>query len=79
MKEHENLDDLDQSILHILSLYENLNLLKLWYEIGELGTFGPVRKEEILERLNSLMAKGFVKCIDLGNGEVRWSLLKKPE
>ncbi len=79
MDEYENLDDLDQSILKILSLYEHINLLKLWYEIGELGTFGPVRKQEILDRLNSLMVKGFVKCIDLGNGEMRWVILRKPE
>jgi hypothetical protein len=79
MKEYENLDELDQSILHILSLYEHLNLLRLWYEIGEVGTFGPVRKQEILDRLSSLVNKGLVKCIDLGNGEMRWALIKKPE
>lgn len=74
MEEHENFDMLDQTILHILSLYEDLRLLELWFEIGELGTFGSVKKQDILNRLYSLLAKGCVDRIDLGNGNIKWSL-----
>lgn len=73
MEEHESLDTFDRSILQILSLYEHLNLLELWFEIGEAGTPEPVSKEEILNRLQSLMAIGFVERVTLGNGDIRWA------
>ena len=73
MEEHESLDTFDRSILQILSLYEHLNLLELWFEIGEAGTLEQVSKEEVLSRLDSLMAKGFVERVTLGNGDIRWA------
>ena len=73
MEEHGSLDTFDRSILQILSLYENLNLLELWFEIGEAGTLERVSKEEVLSRLQSLMVKGFVERVTLGNGNIRWA------
>ena len=73
MEEHESLDTFDRSILQILSLYEHLNLLELWFEIGEAGTLEQMSKEEVLSRLHSLMAKGFVERVSLGNGNISWA------
>jgi DNA-binding Lrp family transcriptional regulator len=78
MKGPEGLDATDRGILEILSLYEHLNLLELWFEIGEAGTLEPVSKEEVLSKLHSLMAKGFVERVTLGNGNIRW-VFKKAE
>ena len=64
MKEKNKLDTIDPNILRILSLYERLNLLQLWYECGEDGALkGRTTKEEILERLEYLRAKGLVERI----------------
>jgi len=73
MKGPEGLDATDRGILEILSLYEHLNLLELCFEIGEAGTLEQVSKEEVLSRLHSLMAKGFVECVTLGNGNISWA------
>jgi len=73
MEEHEILDTFDRSILQVLSLYEHLNFLELWFEIGEASTLEPVSKEEVLNRLHSLMDKGFVERINFGNGNIRWA------
>jgi hypothetical protein len=73
MDEYKSLDKFDQSILQILSLYEHLNLLELWFEIGETSSLERVNKEEVLSRLHSLMTKGFVECVTLGNGNIRWA------
>ena len=72
-EEHESLDTFDRSILQILSLYEHLNLLELWFEIGETGTLEQVSKEKVLRRLHSLMVKGFVERVSLGNGNISWA------
>lgn len=68
------MDAIDRGILNILSLYENLSFLELWFEIGETGGLGPVTKGEVLSRLQSLMAQGFLEGITVENGDVRWKL-----
>jgi len=73
MERLERLDTIDRSILQILSLYEHLNLLELWFEIGEAGTLEAVSKQEVLSRLHSLLAREFVELINLGNGNIRWA------
>jgi len=73
MEEGDSLDALDQCILKILSLYEHLNLLELWFEIGEASIPEPVSKEEVLNRLHSLADKGFVERINFGNENIRWA------
>jgi len=78
MEARGSLDTFDRSILQILSLYEHLSFLELWFEIGEAGTLEPVTKEEVLSRLDSLMAQGFVERVTLGNGNIRW-VFKKAE
>ena len=74
MEARGSLHTFDRSILQILSLYEHLNLLELWFEIGEASTLEPITKEEVLNRLHSLMAKGFVERVTLGNGNIHWAV-----
>jgi DNA-binding HxlR family transcriptional regulator len=73
MKGFQGLDAIDQGILHFLSLYEHLNLSDLWFEIGEAGTLGPITKEEISRRLQSLMNQGLVEQVTLEDGDIRWA------
>ena len=64
MERKNRLDTIDRSILRILSLYEHLNLLQLWYEFGEDEPLKErVTKEEISDRLEYLRAKGFVERV----------------
>lgn len=64
MKRKNKLDTIDRNILRILSLYEHLNLLQLWYECGEDDALkGRTTKEEISERLEYLSVKGLVERI----------------
>ena len=59
-----SLDSVDQSILRILSVYEQLTPLQLWYELGENDAVKEtVTEEEILNRLESLREKGFVERV----------------
>jgi|GEM_PF-787539 DNA-binding Lrp family transcriptional regulator len=74
MKKSRSLDAINRNILKILSLYEHLDLLELWFEMGEDGALETVTKQEVSNRLYSLMAKGFVERIDFGNGNIRWAL-----
>ncbi len=74
MERDESLDFIDRGILKILSFYDHLNLLELWFEIGEAGIPGPVTKGEVLSRLHSLMVRGYVERIARGDGNVRWAL-----
>ena len=68
MAKRSILDEMDQTILRILSDYEGLTPLELWYEIGEDdGVKGKATEEEILSRLESLEAKGFVEAVTKGN------------
>jgi DNA-binding Lrp family transcriptional regulator len=73
MKGSRGLDAIDQGILQILSLYEHLTLSELWFEIGEAGTLGPVTKEEVLRRLQSLGDQGLVERVTLEDGDIRWA------
>lgn len=68
------LDAIDQEILRVLSLYEQLSLSGLWFEIGEARVLGPMTKEQISSRLESLKGRGFVERISLGEGNIRWAL-----
>jgi len=75
MERHNPLDPTDRTILRVLSLYEDLNVLQLWYELGESDT--PVERmtrEEVLERLNSLKSQGFVEPMGESQGGTRWAV-----
>ena len=65
---------IDQEILRVLLLYEQLSLSELWFEIGEARVLGPMTKEQISSRLESLKGRGFVDRISLGEGNIRWAL-----
>jgi hypothetical protein len=68
-------DAIDRIILHKLSLYESLNLVELWYEIGEDDMLKEsVTKEEISNRLGSLRAQGLVEGLTKAEGDIRWAL-----
>jgi len=59
-----SVDEMDQSILRILSTYERLTPLQLWYELAENDAVKRrLTEKEILSRLESLRAKGFVERI----------------
>jgi hypothetical protein len=68
------LDVISREMLRILSLYEQLSLLELWFEIGEAGALKPMTKEQVSSRLESLMAQGFLERIPFGDGDIRWAL-----
>lgn len=74
MERAKSLDAINQEILRILSLYEQLSLLELWFEIGEAGVLKPMTKEQVSSRLESLMAQGFVEPIPFGDGDMRSAL-----
>lgn len=75
MEGYNSLDKVNRNILRILSLYDDLNLLQLWYELGEPdGLAGRRSGEEILGRLKSLRSQGFVECLVEGGEGIRWAL-----
>ena len=62
METPKSLDAIDQTILRILSAYEQLTALDLWFELGENHTVKErVTEGEILSRLESLAARGFAE------------------
>lgn len=64
MKGRNLLDEVDKSILRILSDYEQLTPLQVWYELGEDDAVKErTSEEEILTRLESLRKKGFVESV----------------
>jgi len=64
MKRRNSLDEIDRSILRILSGYEQLTALQLWYELGEDDVLNErLTEEEVLNRLESLAKKGFVEIV----------------
>jgi len=66
----EPLDNADQSILRILSLYQGMEVSQLWYEMGEDDTVQEsLTEEEVLTRLKSLAKRGLVSCV-----RKKWSL-----
>ena len=79
MKGNESLGEVDQNILDIISLYGNLEFLELWYEIGEDDALKehPMTKEELLMRLEFLVAQGYVERImNSKESTTRWALKK---
>ena len=75
MERRDSLDAIDHSILRILSLYECLDQLELWYEIGEDDAIpGNVTEEEVFSRLESLRRRGFVKSIAEPHGIAKWAV-----
>ena len=75
MGTHDGLDRIDRNILRILSLYEDLDLLQLWYELGESnGSVEGMNREEILRILESLRSRGFVECVGEGEPGIRWAV-----
>ena len=80
MEGRNPLDPIDRTILRVLSLYEDLDLLQLWYELGESDkSVAHMTKEEILERLKSLKSQGFVEPIKESESGTRWALTVKGE
>ena len=77
MKNHPSLDKVDQSLLEILSCYEHLTVLELWWEMGEAGAAAKISKEEVLSRLETLETLGFVERITTGKGWTRWAFVKE--
>jgi hypothetical protein len=55
-------DEMDQNILRVLSSYDQLTPLQVWYELGEdEGVKERITEGEALSRLESLKAKGLVE------------------
>ena len=77
MKNIPSPDKIDQSLLKILSSYEHLTTLELWWEMGEAGAAAKISKEEVLSRLESLEALGFVERLTTGKGWTRWTYVKE--
>lgn len=74
MEGRNPLDPIDRAILRVLSLYEDLDLLQLWYELGESDkSVEHMTQEDILERLKSLKSQGFVEPIKGSGGGTRWA------
>jgi DNA-binding Lrp family transcriptional regulator len=64
MEGSNSLDEIDQSILRILSSYEQLTPLQLWYELGEDDTVKErVTEAGVRARLESLRKKGLVERV----------------
>ena len=81
METDSGLDPIDQSILRILSSYEEMTPLELWYELGEDDTVKErVIEAEVRARLESLRKKGFVERVkEAGvDGESRRPIYRIP-
>ncbi len=74
MRKAKSLEAINREILRILSLYEQLSLSELWFEIGEAGFLERMAKEQVSSRLESLMAKGIVKRVRFADTDIRWAL-----
>ncbi len=78
MEGRNSLDPIDRAILRVLSLYEDLDLLQLWYELGESDkSVEHMTQEEVLERVKLLKSQGFVEPIKESEGGTRWALTVK--
>ncbi len=70
-------DSIDRMILSKLSFYESLDLIELWYELGEDDLLKEsVTEENISSRLESLKAHGVVVRFEGTKGDIRWALKK---
>ncbi len=78
MKDKQELDAIDQSILDIISLYGSLEFLELWYEIGEDDGLKKqlTTKEKLLRKLEFLVAQGYVERIMNSEESTLWALKK---
>ncbi len=63
MKGAKYLEKIDKIIIDVISHFGTINLMDLWYELGESRDLKeqPVTKDEVLSRLEFLSAKGFVE------------------
>ncbi len=78
MEGRNSLDPIDRAILRVLSLYEDLDLLQLWYELGESDkSVAHMTQEEVLRSLASLKSGGSVKPVTQGGEDLRWKLTIK--
>lgn len=78
MEGRNPLDPIDRTILRVLYLYEDLDLLQLWYELGETDkSVEHMTQEDILERLKSLKSQGLVEPIKESESNIRWALTLK--
>jgi len=78
MEGRNPLDPIDRTILRVLSLYEDLDLLQLWYELGESDKSAEhMTQEEVLRSLESLRSRRFVEPIKQSEGGKRWALTVK--
>jgi hypothetical protein len=78
MRGCNRLDPIDRLILRILSQYDYLDLLQLWYELGECdGSVEHMSQEEVLSSLESLRSRGFVEAVAKGEGNIRWALTSR--
>jgi hypothetical protein len=66
MNEIKDLEKIDEFILEVISHFRTIRSLDLWYELGESSDFKArsVSQDEMLSRLNFLVAKGYVKSED---------------
>ncbi len=74
MEGSNRLDLIDQNILQILSRYESMDLIELWYEIGEDIEGVSISKDEVLDSLEYLSSQGFVKCLRKDEKVTHWVL-----
>ncbi len=69
MEELDSVDPIDQDILRILSAYEFLTPLQVWYELGEDDTVKErPTEEEVSRRLVALATKGSVEAVKEAEG-----------
>ncbi len=73
MGEPNNFDPIDRKVSRVLSLYEDLDILRLGSELGENG----LTREGLATRLGSLMTQGVVKQIINREGGMRWALNRR--
>ena len=75
MKAAKKLDQIDRHIIGILSHYEQLGILELWYELGETDSLEEhITKEELSIRLESLLTQGLVEQVKDSKGATNWCL-----
>jgi len=76
MEKSNHLEAIDREILDIISHYEILSLLDLWYELGECDDLKeiPVTKEEVVNRLRFLQDQGVVECSKVSKEDIWWAL-----
>jgi len=78
MEKCNHLEAIDRKILDIISHYENLSSLDLWYELGECDDVKemPVTEEEIVSRLRFLQNQGVVEYAKVSKEDILWALKK---